>query len=445
MQVKRLHNTVNVKGMKMKSRILLLLTCFLFMGGSSMQAFVAPGDDFDPENPADPVAIDYCWLKVSADPEEGAYVSESAKYRVNGGQVYISTSARNTEEYTYTFLYWTLNGVRTSYSQNFYYTLTKGKYEFVAHYEKKDVIFNPDNPIDPSPSITKRKYYLYLTSNIEGACTFNMDSGSRVEENKTVSLSVNYESAIYQFDGWKLDGNIISTDAFMYYTMPSANTTLEACFSEVTFDPDSPIDPNGNGQVVDNTTRKLLDIQIGTAETNVDKTRVVINETKTLGYDVGTDASKFISNTADFQIYSKDANGNKYSINERPKDNGVIPLGVWMKNSGTGYICASRLDCSGYLKDKLLHVIHDLAVGKYQFSADAGTIEDRFELLVTIPLGIAGDVDDNNVLNYNDIIAILKYILGETVTNFNKINADYNKDGMITVTDVLLIFDKISL
>lgn len=85
-----------------------------------------------------------------------------------------------------------------------------------------------------------------------------------------------------------------------------------------------------------------------------------------------------------------------------------------------------------------------MAVGKYQFTADAGTIEDRFELLVTIPLGIAGNVDDNNELNYNDIIAIMKYILGETMTNFNKINADYNKDGIITVIDILLILDKIS-
>lgn len=38
----------------------------------------------------------------------------------------------------------------------------------------------------------------------------------------------------------------------------------------------------------------------------------------------------------------------------------------------------------------------------------------------------------------------MKYILGETMTNFNKINADYNKDGIITVIDILLILDKIS-
>ena len=94
----------------MKMKIQLLLTCCLFLWGGSLSALAVPDDEFNPENPADPEAIDFCWLKVSADPSEGAYVSGGGKYRVNGNQVYISTSANNTNEYTYTFLYWTLNG-----------------------------------------------------------------------------------------------------------------------------------------------------------------------------------------------------------------------------------------------------------------------------------------------------------------------------------------------
>ncbi len=388
----------------------MILLCCLFLCGGSVLASVPTGDDFDPENPADPEVIDYCWLKVSADPEEGAYVSESAKYKLNGNQVYISTSARNTEEYTYTFQYWTLNGVKTSYSQNFYYTPTKGKYEFVAHYEKKEVVFDPSAPLDPPSPNIKKKYYLYLTSNIEGACTFNMSSGNRVQENKEISLSVNYQSAFYKFEGWKLNGQIISTESYLNYTMPSANTTLEACFSEISFDPESPIDPESNGQNVDNTTRKLLDIQIGTADSNVDKTRIVINEARTLDYDTGADASKMLSGNANFQIYSLDAENNKYSVNERPKDNGVVPLGVVLKNSGSTYISASRLDCSAVLKDKLLNATHDLSLGKYQFTADAGTIEDRFELLVSVQVDTPDDDDNKNKsvtdLNISDIAAV---------------------------------------
>lgn len=362
----------------------MLASCLLFWGGS-LTAFSAPDDEFNPPNPADPSAIDYCWLTVSADPADGAYASGSGRYTVGTDrEVYISTSERNTEEYTYTFLYWTVNGEKTSYSKDFYYTPVKGKYEFVAHYEKKEVVFDPDNPQDPSSSNIKRKYRLYLTSNIDDVCTFNMASGNKVEENSQIYLYVNYQASFYKFEGWKLNGTVISTSESFYYTMPSSETTLQACFSEIPFDPDNPQDPNSNNANVDNTTRKLMDIQIGSADNNVDKTRVVINETKTLGYDTGTDATKMISTDADFQIYSLDAENAKYSINERPKGNGVIPLGVVLKKSGDAYISAKRLDCSVLLKDKLLNKYHDLAVGKYKFTADAGTIEDRFELKVTI-------------------------------------------------------------
>ena len=368
----------------MKSRILTMLTsCLLFWGGGLL-AFSAPDDDFNPENPADPSAINYCRLTVTADPAEGAYVSGSGRYTVGkDGQVYISTSERNTEEYTYTFLYWTLNGEKTSYSQNFFFTPLKGTFEFVAHYEKNEVAFDPESPQDPSSTNIKRKYRLYLTSDIEGACTFNMSSGDKIEEEKNLWLNVYYQSSYYKFEGWKLNGTIISTSESFYYTMPSAETTLQACFSEIPFDPDNPQDPESNVTNVDNSKRMLMDIHIGDADKNVDKTRVVINEAKTLGYDTGVDAAKMISNNADFQIYSLDAGMNKYSINERPKDNGIIPIGVILKASGNAYISASRLDCSAVLKDKLLNKIHDLAVGKYMFTADAGTINDRFELMVT--------------------------------------------------------------
>ena len=374
-----------------------------------MSALAHPDDEFNPDNPADPAAIDYCWLKVSADPEEGAYVSGSAKYLVNGSQVYISTSARNTDEYTYEFLYWTLNGEITSYSQYFYYTPTKGKYELVAHYSKQAVVFEPENPQDPSSSNIKRKYHLYLNSNIEGACSFNTASGSKVEEGKYIYLSVNYQNTFYQFEGWKLNGAIISTDTYLYYTMPSANTTLEACFSEIVFDPDNPLDPNGNGKNVDNTTRKLLDIHIGTEEANVDKTRVVINEAKTLGYDTGTDASKMISTSADFQIYSLDTDNNKYSVNERPEGNGIVPLGVWLKNSGVAYISASRLDCTVVLKDKLLNKTHDLALGKYQFTADAGTVDNRFELFVPAAANAVIITAKSYSIMYGEAIPTFRY------------------------------------
>ncbi len=426
-----------------KSSILTLLTSCLLIWGGSLSALSAPNDDFDPENPADPSAIDYCRITVSADPAEAAYVSGGGKYTVNNdyGQVYISTSERNTEEYTYTFLYWTVNGVKTSYSQYFSFTPEKGKFDFVAHYEKKDVVFDPDNPQDPSSQNISRRYYLYLTSNIEGACTFNMASGTKIEENNQIYLSVNYQNSYYKFEGWKLNGNIISYEEYLYFTMPSSATTLEACFSEIPFDPENPIDPSSASTNVDNTTRLLMDIHIGTADNNVDKTRVVFNESKTQGYDTGTDASKMISTDADFQIYSLDDQNTKYSINERPKGNGKVPLGVILKNSGTACISASRLDCSAYLIDKQLNVTHDLAVGKYTFTADAGTIEDRFVLSVNALTYTRGDVDGDGVVDLADAVLVINHYVGKPVAKFDEKAADVDGDSVIDLADAVRIIN----
>jgi len=371
---------------------LILVSCLLFGGGGL--TMVSAQDDYNPENPSEPGAIDYCRVTVSTNHPEGAYVSGGGRYVVNGNSIYISTNARNDENYTYNFQYWTLNGERTSYSQYFYFTPTKGRFEFVAHYEKIDTPFEPDNPAEPSTSNIKRKYYLYLTSNIEGACSFSMASGNKVEEKSLQSVTV-YPNVDYQFDGWKLNGQMVSTEKTYSFTMPSEHTTLEACLTEIPFDPESPSEPSSDGNNVDNTTRKLVDLAIGSEEDIVDKTRIVINETKTLGYDAGTDATKFMSDDADYQIYSLDADNVKYSINERPKDDGFIPLGVVIKKAGSVAISAIRLDCTAYLVDKTTESAYDLSTKAYVFNGEVGTFEDRFYVkvgsLVDIPLVKADD------------------------------------------------------
>lgn len=222
--------------MVMKSGMRLWLTCCLFLWGGSMLA----------------LADDYCYLKVNADPEEGAFVSGNGKYKVNGSRVLISTSAKNTEDYVYTFLYWTLDGKKVSTSPSFYYTPTTGNHQIVAYYDKQETEFDPDNPFDPSSSNYKRKYYLYLASNMEGICSFSIASGNKVEEKTDMNISVLYESSYYQFEGWKLDGTIISSETSLNFTMPSGTTTLEACFSEKNTDPseiDEPSEPEANDDI----------------------------------------------------------------------------------------------------------------------------------------------------------------------------------------------------
>ena len=356
---------------------------YLLLWGGSLSASALPDDTFDPQNPEEPSAVDVCRIKVSADPAEGAYVSGGGRYIVNGSPVYISTNACNTEDYTYTFKYWTQNGEITSYSQYFYFYPTKGDVEFVAHYEKAEVVFDPSNPAEPSSSNIKRKYYLYLISSIEGACSFNVNSGDKIEEGRQFYIYPNYNSNYYHFEGWKVNGQIISIDSYLYYTMPSANTTLEACFSEIPYDPENPVEPSSQGGNVDNSTRRIMDFSIGNSSGFVDKTRIVLNEKRSVDYESDCDASKFTSNTANFQIYSIGSNV-KYSINERPLDSGEIPLGIIVKNAGSVTIGATRLECSATLVDKLLNKEQDLALGNYTFDSEAGTFDDRFIIRIAV-------------------------------------------------------------
>lgn len=223
--------------------------CCSFLWSSALPAF-AQGDGFDPSNPPEPGPIDFCKIVVSADPAEGAYVSGAGKYKLTNGSVYISTSAKNTDDYTYTFQYWTLNGVKYTTSRNFYYTPQKGTMNFIAHYEKNEVVFDPASPSDPSNGSITRKYMLYLQPSIEGACTFNVESGVKRQEGTSIYLRV-YPSEYYKFEGWKVNGKIISTSTSFYYTMPSAATTIEAVLSEIPFDPENPIDPPSAGGDID--------------------------------------------------------------------------------------------------------------------------------------------------------------------------------------------------
>lgn len=268
-----------------KRRLTILLMVCLSLWGDIYQALAQDSGDFNPSNPAEPGAIDFCRLVVSAVPAEGAYVSGGGKYLINGNNVYVSTSERNTSDYTYTFLYWTLNGEITSYSQNFWFTLQNGKYELVAHYEKKEVVFDPTNPDEPSISGVKRKYYLYLTSNLEDACSFNIASGNKHEEQSRINVRV-FMNPGYQFDGWKLNGEIISTSTSCYIEMPSANSTLEACVTELPFDPESPMDPISSIPIIRGDAN-------GDGDVNMDDVKSVVN------YILGNPNDTFNAEAAD--------------------------------------------------------------------------------------------------------------------------------------------------
>ena len=111
-----------------------------------------------------------------------------------------------------------------------------------------------------------------------------------------------------------------------------------------------------------------------------DKTRVVFNEKTSKDYEIDCDAVKFMSSERVPQLYTIDQRKTRYAINERPM--GEVRLGYKAINKGELTIKAMRMDQPVMLRDNLLQITHDLSIGDYTFTTEAGTNESRFMLVV---------------------------------------------------------------
>lgn len=138
--------------------------------------------------------------------------------------------------------------------------------------------------------------------------------------------------------------------------------------------------------------RHLLDIRVENGERG-DRTRLVVNEEAQMGYEIGRDASKFMVTDSDVpQIYSIDAEGTQYAINERPADNGTLRLGIFFPAEGSYQIAAVRNDIgSVILTDLETNIKTDLSKNAYNFDAKQGTADNRFTISLT--RGFGGEDD----------------------------------------------------
>ncbi|MCR5819885.1 MAG: leucine-rich repeat domain-containing protein [Bacteroidaceae bacterium] len=137
-----------------------------------------------------------------------------------------------------------------------------------------------------------------------------------------------------------------------------------------------------------NPSRSIINLTLSGDYTVSDHTRVVLNEKATAGYDLGSDAPKFLSQGAKSQLFSLDSNGSQYAINERPA--GDIALGYIAAEEGTMTISAPRMDRRMMLLDRETNVTHDLSGSDYVFSTKAGRFTNRFVLYMpAVPTDIA--------------------------------------------------------
>ena len=127
--------------------------------------------------------------------------------------------------------------------------------------------------------------------------------------------------------------------------------------------------------------REVINITLDNGESS-DRTRVVINDAAKMDYEIACDAAKFMSGDAAIpQIYTVSGN-DKYAINERPLNDGIVEVGTRFGMDGS-YTIALQGTCgmSVVLVDLKNGTETDLTAGGYTFMAETSDI-NRFEIRV---------------------------------------------------------------
>ena len=121
--------------------------------------------------------------------------------------------------------------------------------------------------------------------------------------------------------------------------------------------------------------------------TYTDRTRVVINPEASMDYEMSRDAAKFMSDDKDVpQLFTLDATGRYYAINERPLGNGIVSVGIYAGKAGTYTLSLADATVTAdevILTDKQTGSETRLDLDSYTFTAEAGFCTDRFELRLT--------------------------------------------------------------
>ena len=94
--------------------------------------------------------------------------------------------------------------------------------------------YNPTNPAEPGTY-----YTLTLQATPSNGGSFNLSTTTTHTEGTKVSLRA-YTNTNYQFVGWELDGEVVSTSSSFTYTMPARNVKLIAHYK---YNPSSPAEP----------------------------------------------------------------------------------------------------------------------------------------------------------------------------------------------------------
>jgi len=181
----------------------------------------------------------------------------------------------------------------------------------------------------------------------------------------------------------------------------------------------------------------------------------------TLGLDYGYDGKKL--GEAGLSLYTV-AENTSLSIQARPEFDAtdIVPVGFTATTAGSFTIAISHTDgvfANGqkiFLKDKAEGIIRDMELGNYTFNSEAGTFEDRFEVVyATSALGTDTPVLDANTIivfqnagsiNINSGTALINSInvfdiRGRKLYTADKINANEAAISNLTAAQQVLIIE----
>lgn len=137
---------------------------------------------------------------------------------------------------------------------------------------------------------------------------------------------------------------------------------------------------------------------------NASQTAIAYMDNATMGIDFGYDATKFTENNA-LSVYTL-AQQNPLTIQARPvfTNTDVVPMGYNAPQAGTYTIAIDHANGvfqqgqAVYIKDNAEGIIRSLNDNSYSFATEAGTFDNRFELLYTTQaLGTDQPLDANTV------------------------------------------------
>jgi hypothetical protein len=160
---------------------------------------------------------------------------------------------------------------------------------------------------------------------------------------------------------------------------------------------------NGNQTQVSTAHRYWLEVTNGTGAFK--QTLIGYASDATLGIDRGFD-SDFIDVGLPMSLYSILPGGHTLSIQGRglPFDaSDIVPLGFKSTTLDDYTIHLPAFDGlfdfqNIYLKDRYLNIIHDLKAGDYYFRSNAGTFNDRFQIIYSTNLLNTIDFDSSNTI-----------------------------------------------